>query len=53
MRVAERHDAVADDHGDDCVTTRTTFVQSLDGVEDLLRLYAVRGVLAELVCEHV
>ena len=42
VRVAERDDAVADDHRDDRVAAGATFVQRLDGVEDLLRLHAVR-----------
>ena len=53
VRIAERHDAVADDHRDDGVAARATLVERLDGVEDLLRLQAVRRVLAELVREHV
>ena len=53
VRIAERDDAVADDHRDDGVAARAAFVERFDGVEDLLRLQAVRRVLAELVREHV
>src|SRR5690606_7320781 len=53
VRIAECDDAVADDHRDDRVAARPTRVERFDGVEDLLRLEAVRGVLAELVSEDV
>ena len=53
VRVAKRDDAVADDHRDDGVAARAALVERLDGIEDLLRLQAVRRVLAELVREHV
>ncbi len=53
MRIAECDDTVADDHRDDGVAARAALVQRLDGIEDLLRVQAVRRVLAELVREYV
>ncbi len=36
VRIAERDDAVADDHRDDRVAARAALVQRLDRVEDLI-----------------